>query len=211
MARVSARNERLHNDKRFNDSRTQDRSLPPSFSSFSTALIHSLSHRGSLSLSRDSDLDNDEQDDENGRNGFAWKSLPVIILDIWLRLNYFLEWDRGLEKHRKQGRKHNSALSPKHRNALFSRVARFSLLLRLLDRTEMENCSTEWKKRHRPFCFARRFPVFRITSRTSFIFLKILKKNQQSIRAYFEAHRPDSKENFSNLMKWDRITGLTSN
>lgn len=211
MARVSARNERLHNDKRFNDSRTQDRSLPPSFSSFSTALIHSLSHRGSLSLSRDSDLDNDEQDDENGRNGFAWKSLPVIILDIWLRLNYFLEWDRGLEKHRKQGRKHNSALSPKHRNALFSRVARFSLLLRLLDRTEMENCSTEWKKRHRPFCFARRFPVFRITSRTSFIFLKILKKNQQSVRAYFEPHRPDSKENFSNLMKWDRITGLTSN
>lgn len=206
MARVSARNERLHNDKRFNDSRTQDHSLPPSFSSFSTALIHSLSHRGSLSLSRDSDLDNDEQDDENGRNGFAWKSLPVIILDIWLRLNYFLEWDRGLEKHRKQGRKHNSALSPKHRNALFSRVARFSLLLRLL-----ENCSTEWKKRHRPFCFARRFPVFRITSRTSFIFLKILKKNQQSVRAYFEPHRPDSKENFSNLMKWDRITGLTSN
>lgn len=210
MARVSARNERLHNDKRFNDSRTQDHSLPPSFSSFSTTLIHSLSHRGSLSLSRDSDLDNDEQDDENGRNGFAWKSLPVIILDIWLRLNYFLEY-RGLEKHRKQGRKHNSALSPKHRNALFSRVARFSLLLRLLDRTEMENCSTEWKKRHRPFCFARRFPVFRITSRTSFIFVKILKKNQQSVRAYFEAHRPDSKENFSNLMKWDRITGSTSN
>lgn len=209
MARVSARNERLHNDKRFNDSRTQDRSLPPSFSSFSTALIHSLSHRGSLSLSRDSDLDNDEQDDENGRNGFAWKSLPVIILDIWLRLNYFLEWDRGLEKHRKQGRKHNSALSPKHRNALFSRVARFSLLLRLLDRTEMENCSTEWKKRHRPFCFAS--PFFGLQVEHLSYSWKFWKKNQQSVRAYFEAHRPDSKENFSNLMKRDRITGLTSN
>lgn len=210
MARVSARNERLHNDKRFNDSRTQDRSLPPSFSSFSTALIHSLSHRGSLSLSRDSDLDNDEQDDENGRNGFAWKSLPVIILDIWLRLNYFLEWDRGLEKHRKQGRKHNSALSPKHRNALFSRVARFSLLLRLLDRTEMENCSTEWKNTD-PFVSLVASPFFGLQVEYLSYSWKFWKKNQQSVRAYFEPHRPDSKENFSNLMKWDRITGLTSN
>lgn len=40
---------------------------------------------------------------------------------------------------------------------------------------------------------------------------KFWKKYQQSVRAYFEPHRSDSKENFSNLMKWDRITGLTSN